>query len=527
MRWRRRQLALVRSADRRRWRHLLVVAGAALFSSLAVLVSTRHGIGANGTDSVAYLTMADDVAAGRRPYPTVVGVPPTHLPPGWSLVVGLIVGIVPSAEALPVARALNVVFAGLLPLVIYAAVRHRSRRSTWIPALMAAVVATSYPLFELASRAVVEPMFLVLLVASLLAIDRLASVRTSAWLLVTSVLVGALILTRYVGAAALLPLGLVVIRIRPGWPLRLGWLGVVGLIAIAPTAAWYLLEPGSPESAHLRGDERAGLEELVLSIREAGITLVRGAYLPSVVQVAIGLALLSVPVVAVIVTGRAIGPDLPWRRRATDLVAARGLGPWLWFLVAYTPLVVLQRWAIDREIIARYWLPYWIVSAVVLGRCLIEWAVPARATWRRAIGVATASLVLLAAYNVVQVAITARSNARDGVTLNAVRYQESVALDALGEGDLDVILTDHIQLVEFQMYARGALVPIERLSCRVDRLDALVEDLEAAVALGDRPAVAVLRGCRPGTFVEELLARLDGAVVVRDPDLGVVIRPAG
>lgn len=395
-------------------RDLLAVAGAALFSSLVVLVSTRHGIGANGTDSVAYLTMADDIAAGRMPYPTVIGVPPTHLPWGWSLLVGLFVAIAPGAEALSVARVLNVVFAGLLPVAVYVAVRYRATGQTWIPALMAVVVATSYPLFELASRAVVEPMFLVLLVASLLAIDRLARVRSSAWLLIAAALVGALTLTRFVGAAALLPLVLTTVAITPGWRRRLGRLGVVTLITTLPTVVWLLLEPGSIESSHIRGDSRAGPEELVQSVREAGVTLVRGEFLPSVVHIVVGLALLAAPVVAILVTSRAIAPSVPWRRRAADYVAARDLAPWLWFLLAYTPLVVVQRWGIDREIIARYWLPYWIVTAVVLGRCLIDWARHAEPTWRRAAGMVSASLMVLASYNAVQVAITARSNARGG-----------------------------------------------------------------------------------------------------------------
>jgi hypothetical protein len=504
----------------------LVVGGAALFSSLAVVVSTRHGIGANGTDSVAYLTMADDVAAGRMPYPTVIGVPATHLPPGWSLVVGLIVAVVPGADALSAARLVNVVCAGLLPIAVYLAVRSRSARPTWIPAPMAAVVATSYPLFELASRAVVEPLFLVLLVAALLAIERVGRVRTLSGVLVAAALVSALTLTRYVGAAALLPLGFVVIAAVPGWGRRLGCLGVAAVIALLPTAGWYLLEPGSPESAHLRGDERAGLAELVQSIREAGVTLVRGEVLPSVVHVVVGLGLLVAPVVAVGLTGRALAPEVSWRRRTADVVASKALAPWLWFLVAYTPLVVFQRWNIDREIIARYWLPYWIVTAVVLGRCLAELVDRAPATWRRAVRLASASLVLVAAYNLVQVSITARSNAQDGVTINALRYQESAALDALGAGDVDVIYTDHVQLVELQVYARGALAPIHRISCKPAAVGALVEELEAAVQRGERPAVAVVGRCRRTDLVDALRARLDGAVVVGDPDVGIVIRPA-
>lgn len=504
-----------------------MVAAAAVLGSLVVLVSTRHGIGANGTDSVAYLTMADDVAAGRMPYPTVIGVPPTHLPPGWSVLVGALMAILPGVDALSGARFVNLVFAGLLPVAVYAAVRYRARGRTWLPALLAVVVATSYPLFELASRAVVEAVFLVLLVGSLLAIDRLAHRRSSAGLLVAAALISALTLTRFVGIAALLPLGLTILTITPTWGRRLVRLVGVSLIVVVPTLAWYLLEPGSPQSSHLRGDTRAGLDELVLSVREAGVTLVRGAYLPSTVQVVIGLAMLATPIVAILLTSRAVAPGVPWRPRCLDLVLARSLGPWLWYLVGYTAIVVVQRWDIDREVISRYWLPYWILSGVILGRCLIEWALHSHPSWRRGAWLATVGLLLLASYNLVQVAISVRENARDGVTLNAVRYQESVAFDTLEDAQPGVIHTDHVQLVEFQMYARDALVPIERLSCRPETIGALVDELTAATARGERPAVAIVRRCRDDAFVDQLLAQLDEEVVVRDPDLGLVILPGG
>jgi hypothetical protein len=167
------------------------------------------------------------------------------------------------------------------------------------------------------------------------------------------------------------------------------------------------------------------------------------------------------------------------------------------------------------------------VAAVVLGRCLIEWVALAPPVGRRALGVVTAAAVLLAAYNIVEITVTVRSNARDGVTLNAVRYQDSRALDALGRGDLDLVYTDHVQLVELQLYARDALVPITRLSCHPDDVPALVDELRAAVARGEHPGVAIVGHCRGEPFVEDLLRRLEGATVVRDPRVGLVIRPAG
>jgi hypothetical protein len=211
----------------------------------------------------------------------------------------------------------------------------------------------------------------------------------------------------------------------------------------------------------------------------------------------------------------------------TAYVRARGLGPWLWFLVAYTAVVVVQRWGINREVIARYWLPYWIVVAVLVGRCLVDWTVHPGRGWRTAVAAAWVSLLALAGYNSAQVATTARSNAQDGITLNSVRYQESDLLGALATGDLSVVHTDDTYLVSFQTYARGALVPVERLRCHVELVDAFIADLRADASRGDVPAVAIIGRCRNTPFADELLARLDGARVEREPGLGVVIWPDG
>ena len=504
-------------------RGLVVAAGAGLLTSLVVLAATRHGIGANGTDSVAYLTMADDVAAGRLPYPTVVGVPVTHLPPGWSIVVGVLSWL-PGLDALGAARALNAVMAGLLPIAVFAAVRSPADRPRWMAPVLAVVIATSYPLTELASRAIVEPLFLVGLVIALLTIDRLGTPPSARRLLVAAALVSALTLVRFVGAAALLPLALSVWRTAEPARRRLARIAGVGAIAVAPTLAWYLLAPGSIENAHLRGDQRAGVAEAVQSVEEAGITLVRGEFLPSVVQLLVGGALLSAPLVAVLATGRRLEPNRSRWAGAGSLVSSLRLGPWLWFLGVYTALVVVQRWDIDREVISRYWLPYWVVTAVVLGRCLSRWSVRAGSAGRRVPQVAAGLLLGLAAYNLAEVAVFARDAGREGLTINALRYQRSEVLDALADGAPSLVLTDHVQLAELQLYAREALVPIERVSCRIEAVDALVTRAERAVGQGEAVDIVLLRRCRDEAFVDALLGDLRGAELVREPGVGVLLR---
>jgi hypothetical protein len=511
----------------------VVVGTVALTTGLVVLVSTWHGIGVTPVDSLAYLTMADEVARGDMPFPPpIIGVPPTHFPPGWSLLVGGLAAIVPGAEPLGVARLVNAAFAASLPVLVYGALRSRARHGPWLPVLFAVYVAASYPLFELASRAVAEPMFLSLLLISLLATDRARRDRSTASLLVAAALVGALVLTRYVGVAVLLPLGLVAVAGPSAWGRRLGRLVAVGTLSLAPVATWYALAPGPLASTHIdgserfgvRGDGRAGLSELVHSVREAGVTVARGVFLPETVRFLVGLGLLLAPLAALAVTGATSAAEGTRARRVVAWTRRCGAGVWLSFAVAYTVLVAVQRWHIDREFIARYWLPYWLVAVVVVGWCVIEWARrPARA-WRTAVTVTAVAMLLLTTYNAAQIAKTARSNAQDGVTLNAIRYQRSDVLAAVADPDIDVVHADEFELVAFQRYAQGSLVRVERLSCRAEGLDELAAAVTAELDRGVRPAVAALGRCRQPDFVEELVARFPGATVVRDGQ-GVVVIP--
>jgi len=501
------------------------VLGAGLLSGAAVLASTARGIGITPTDSLAYLTMADRVASGHSPYPTIVGVESTHYPPGWSLLVGAIGAVVPG-DSMDVGRVVNAALVVLLPVLVYAALRSRAARSPWIPVVVGVYVAASYPLFELGSRAVSEPLFLALLVATLMAIERFGRTGSDARLVVASLLVGALTLTRFVGLAALVPLGLAVLATTPTWGRRATRLALVGLAAVLPTAAWYVLAPGSLASTHLSGRDPAGLDPLLVTIKNAGATLGRGVFLPSPIRYGLGLVLLAAPFVLVAVSRAATSGLDRWRQRIAAAAAPLGAGPWLWFLVVYTPLVAVQRWSGGAPILARYWLPYWIVTVVILGRCLLVWAVRPARPWRTATTVACASLVLLATYNAAQVVATARTNAQDGITLNAVRYQDSSLFASIADGRPDVIFADDDYVASFQTYAHGRLVPVHRMSCHVSAIDDLVDDLAAEAATGATAAVALFGRCRHGEFEDALRERLQPARVEEERGVGVLLWPS-
>ena len=279
-----------------------------------------------------------------------------------------------------------------------------------------------------------------------------------------------------VALAALVPLGLAVLTAPTSWRRRAGTACIALLVSVLPTAAWYLLAP-IMAVAIASGAHRSGAESRA--------------------------------------------------RRAASYGTSQGLGPWLWFIAAYTGLVLVQRWGINREVIARYWLPYWTVTVVVAGRCVDDVVAGAPRTRRLAIVVLCPLLLVFASYNVAQSAVRARENALDGITLNAVRYQESAVLGSLADGDVDHVHTDDTYLVEFQTYARGAVIPVDRMSCRVETVDALVAQLAEEQAAGGTPAVAIVGRCRAGDFTDALVAALDGAAVQHEPGTGTVVVPAG
>ena len=122
---------------------------------------------------------------------------------------------------------------------------------------------------------------------------------------------------------------------------------------------------------------------------------------------------------------------------------------------------------------------------------------------------------------------TARSNAQDGITLNAVRFQESALIRSLVESRPGVIYADDTYLPSFQTYANGRLVPVHRISCHVEDLDDLMADVDAALERGERPVVGLFDRCRHGAFEEALRERFDEARVEAEPGVGILLWPEG
>ena len=107
-----------------------------------------------------------------------------------------------------------------------------------------------------------------------------------------------------------------VLATTPAWGRRATRTAVVLVCAVLPTAAWYVLAPGSLATTHLSGREPAGLDQLLLTIKNAGATLGRGVFLPSPIRYGLGLVLLAAPFVLVAVSSRRTTTVDPWWRRA-------------------------------------------------------------------------------------------------------------------------------------------------------------------------------------------------------------------
>lgn len=212
---------------------LLIVGGAIL------LAVTPYGSGLLG-DSYAYLASSDNLARGIS-FGLISGggnfKPLTQYPPFYPLLLSLLQRA--GLGSLESARWLNAVCFGGLAALAYAAVRMGGSARGF--ALLTGLLFLASPiLLEMSSWAMSEPLFLVLMLGSLMVLARFLQVGSRSSLWFAGGLMGAAALTRYAGLA--LPVAGVAIlawarRRRPGWAGEVGSLAVLG----AGPCLWWIV----------------------------------------------------------------------------------------------------------------------------------------------------------------------------------------------------------------------------------------------------------------------------------------------
>jgi hypothetical protein len=207
---------------------------------LLLWLNTPWGIGV-GYDSVFYLSAADNLLKGLG-LGRVDGfgnfIPLTHFPPFYPISVAVF-SFLTRLDIVLAARFLSALFFGV-NIFLAGYLAYRYTHVLWAGMLCASLVLFSPVVQGVHLMAMSEPLYLALLFAAFLALDRYLSEQKIRLLLVSAGLVGLSFLTRYVGLSAVAAggLALLVLNQRKVW-YRLRDAAVFGGVSLIPMLAWY------------------------------------------------------------------------------------------------------------------------------------------------------------------------------------------------------------------------------------------------------------------------------------------------
>ena len=206
----------------------LLAALAVLGAALVLTRQVNYGV-AIGTDSLAYLAAAEDIAAGDSP-------PLSNSPPFYSAVLAIaaLIGFDPAGAG----AWINAAAFGATVFLCAAWLRRKTQSAfAAIWASVALIVAP--PLIHVTPWILPEPLFILLATSTLLALDASIETRRRRLLALAAVLASLAFLTRYPGAA-LIGTGVVLLLLQKNAPLiqRAKEAAVYAAVAGAPTCAW-------------------------------------------------------------------------------------------------------------------------------------------------------------------------------------------------------------------------------------------------------------------------------------------------
>lgn len=433
----------------------------AFLGSTLVVLATWRGIGVT-TDGTHYLRMAHEFADNWSLHVEHPRLSATHYPPGWPFLVGATSAFT-GVGTLTAARLLNVAVVASISAVAIRAMAGSQRPVRWMHVAGGAFIALNYGILGISARALTDALFLLLFGAVLLLLERFLAQSGWQLLVLLTVLGSTLILVRYVGVVIAVPTAAAIARQPWDLPRKLGATTAVGATMVVPAALWNLTGPNSGAGAsHLSSTARAGASEALESLEEFAATLITPTSGIGPLDALAGAAALLTPLAAVVALVLAGGGRVT-ARRSIQRIRAVALEPWILAGTSYLLLVAAQRWWIDREIIARYWLPVLFVSVVVTIRCveaLASGVADSGATWRRIRTVITVLFVAAALANLFQATRAAASNFREGDSKNEVRYQDSMILSDIRNRGGVTAYSDTPTLIDFHAPEAQSL-PIE------------------------------------------------------------------
>jgi 4-amino-4-deoxy-L-arabinose transferase-like glycosyltransferase len=341
---------------------LLVLA----ISALVAVVSVRYLLGFGGTalllpDSVSYISVARNLLAGEG-LVLFDGSPINLWPPGYPIALASL-GLL-GLDPLSIAGPLNTAIFGSIALTCGLWLGYRTR--SVVAGLIAAVtILISRPLWAVSIYALSEPLFALLVLWSLIILQRHIDGQKARALLVAALLAALAVLTRYVGVLLVLA-GVISLLTQPriNWSRKLKNAVAFAVIPGASFIAWWIWV--SVITQHLGGKRplaEVTLGEIIFSL---GQTLANWG-LPWSVDTYPKLLILTVIAAGVAVT--LLWGNLPrTQERTHSSVGAAAFG---WFVVVYTVgtvgvLTVLHNDRLGDRLLSPVYAPLaiWILSWV-------------------------------------------------------------------------------------------------------------------------------------------------------------------
>lgn len=163
--------------------------------------------------------------------------PVTRFPPLFPSLLALphLVGIDP----LDFARWLNAILFGLNALLVGLIVRSQTRGPRWLPLLAAALVLLSVDILELHSSVLSEPVYMTLLLLSLILLTRYVRTPSHRYARLASLAAAGCFLDRYVGIAAVATAALTTLITESTIKGKLRETSLTALVGCAPMALWF------------------------------------------------------------------------------------------------------------------------------------------------------------------------------------------------------------------------------------------------------------------------------------------------
>ncbi len=477
---------------------------AALVALLAALMTmTSDPIGVFNDDGI-YLLTAKALAEGQGyVYPHLPGTPPAiHYPPVWPMLLAAVWKVGPAFPA-------NISWLKLInPFILAAAaaltvqVGRRQFGLPWWVATSVAVAATvSVPMLLLTNLLLSEPLFLALLLPTLVVAERMVREGGVRVAVLAAVLVALLVLVRTLGGVVLVA-GVMLLVWERRWK-ECAVFAVVTVLLLLPWQ-WFVWQasPGFPDE--LRGSYGPYLEWVVGGYRDSGWSFAQAVLAKNIEATWRMIGVLTSPTTEGIWRHLSAGLALASFAAGMVVLARRGRAPvTVLGLGGYLFVVVVWPFWVDRFL----WVMWPLLLVIAAAGLVTLWQWAMRADRRALAQVVTAVAVLVAAghtsYSLRGLAKGWESSASASMTSAAVPFVRHVNLDA--SLDDKVIAAELAPLVA--LYSGLHVLPVEILTPQEHVRDKSPADHQDELERIDRrfrPAAYVVM--QAGPFYQPLLA---------------------